>query len=41
VRVFEAVRDKAPDNATYQYVKDQLAPVIAELELSTPEDLGF
>ena len=41
VRIFEAVKDKAPDDATYNYVIGQLGPVISELQLSTPEDLGF
>merc|ERR1719231_1351030 len=42
VRIFEAIKDKASDNQeTYNYVVGQLQPVIAELELSTPEDLGL
>mmetsp|Transcript_29152 Transcript_29152/g.76327 ORF Transcript_29152/g.76327 Transcript_29152/m.76327 type:complete len:135 (-) Transcript_29152:179-583(-) len=41
VRIFEGVKDKAPDAATYDYVVQQLKPVIDELQLSTPEELGF
>ena len=41
VRIFEAIKDKSPDDATYQYVVGQLAPVVEELGLSTPESLGL
>ena len=41
VRIFEGIKDKSPDDATYNYVVSQLAPIIAELGLSTPEELGF
>ena len=41
VRIFEGVKDKSPDDATYQYVVGQLQPVIKELELALPEQLGF
>jgi len=41
VRIFEAIKDKSPDDATYSYVVDQLNPVITELSLSTPEQLGL
>jgi hypothetical protein len=41
VRVFEGIKDKSPDQATYDYVVQQLQPVIKELQLSTPEELGF
>jgi len=42
VRIFEAIKDKATDNEeTYQYVVGQLRPVMDELDLSTPEELGL
>lgn len=41
VRIFEAIKDKSPDDTTYNYVVDQLNPVITELSLSTPEELGL
>eukprot|EP00049_Salpingoeca_infusionum_P017149 m.351904 g.351904 ORF g.351904 m.351904 type:complete len:158 (-) comp16396_c0_seq1:151-624(-) len=41
VRIFEGVKDKAADDATYQVVVNQLQPVIKELELTLPEELGF
>eukprot|EP00035_Acanthoeca_spectabilis_P019759 m.429597 g.429597 ORF g.429597 m.429597 type:complete len:134 (+) comp17032_c0_seq1:105-506(+) len=41
VRIFEGIKDKSPDDATYSYVLSQLQPVIDELQLSTPEELGF
>ena len=41
VRIFEAIKDKSPDDETYNYVVDQLNPVITELSLSTPDQLGL
>ncbi|EGD78298.1 oxidase heme a,cytochrome [Salpingoeca rosetta] len=41
VRVFEGVKDKSPDDETYNYVVGQLKPVIEELQLTLPEELGF
>ncbi|EDQ87846.1 uncharacterized protein MONBRDRAFT_9557 [Monosiga brevicollis MX1] len=41
VRIFEGVMDKAPDATTYNYVVSQLKPVIAELEVTLPEELGL
>ena len=39
--MFEGIKDKAPDDNTYNYVVEQLSPVIAELDLVTPDQLGF
>ena len=41
VRIFEGVKDKSPDDITYNYVVEQLKPVIDELQLSLPEELGL
>ena len=41
VRIFEGIRDKSPDDQTYDYVVDQLRGTIDELQLSLPEELGF
>ena len=41
VRVFEGIKDKSPDDATYAYVVGELKPVMDELNLSTPEELGI
>lgn len=41
MRVFEGVKDKSPDTETYNYVVNELKPVIDELQLSLPEELGF
>eukprot|EP00043_Microstomoeca_roanoka_P000065 m.26514 g.26514 ORF g.26514 m.26514 type:complete len:136 (+) comp10058_c0_seq1:274-681(+) len=41
VRIFEGVKDKSPDDTTYNYVVSQLKPVITELQLTLPEELGF
>ena len=41
VRIFEGIRDKAPDDQTYDYVVEQLRGTIDELQLSLPEELGF
>jgi cytochrome c oxidase subunit 5a len=35
------VKDKAPDDVTYNYVVEQLQPVIDELQLSLPDELGL
>lgn len=41
VRIFEGVKDKAPDAETYNYVVTQLKPVTDELQVSLPEELGL
>eukprot|EP00730_Choanoeca_flexa_P016607 TRINITY_DN7886_c0_g1_i1.p1 TRINITY_DN7886_c0_g1~~TRINITY_DN7886_c0_g1_i1.p1 ORF type:complete len:148 (+),score=36.11 TRINITY_DN7886_c0_g1_i1:125-568(+) len=41
VRIFEGVKDKAADAETYNYVVNQLKPVVEELGVSLPEELGL
>lgn len=41
VRLFEGVRDKTPDAATYSKIVSELKPVMDELSLDTPEELGL
>jgi hypothetical protein len=41
VRIFEGIKDKAQDENIYKAVVSDLKPVIAELQLTTPEELGF
>eukprot|EP00056_Hartaetosiga_gracilis_P019978 m.16916 g.16916 ORF g.16916 m.16916 type:complete len:132 (+) comp8079_c0_seq1:156-551(+) len=41
VRIFEGVKDKSPDDATYNYVVGELKSTIDELGLTLPEELGF
>ncbi len=41
VRILEGVADKTQDHGLYSSVIGQLKPVIDELGISTPEELGF
>lgn len=41
VRLIEALRDKSPDQATYDYVLDQVKPTMEELGISHPVELGL
>ncbi len=41
VRIFEGIKDKSQSEETYKYVLAQLAPVMTELGLTTPEDLNL
>ena len=41
VRIFEGIKDKAQSDEIYKTVVKDLQPVVAELQLSTPEELGF
>ncbi|XP_014910338.1 cytochrome c oxidase subunit 5A, mitochondrial-like [Poecilia latipinna] len=42
IRILEAVKDKAgPHKDIYPYVIQELKPVLSELGISTPEELGL
>lgn len=41
IRIFEGVRDKSANDAQYLEIVASLKPIIAELQLSTPAELGF
>ncbi|XP_077376328.1 cytochrome c oxidase subunit 5Ab [Festucalex cinctus] len=42
IRILEAVKDKAgPHKDIYPYLIQELTPTLAELGISTPEDLGI
>lgn len=41
VRIIEAIQDKVPSHEAYQYIMNGIKPVLEELGISTPEELGF
>eukprot|EP00051_Salpingoeca_urceolata_P026482 m.477454 g.477454 ORF g.477454 m.477454 type:complete len:190 (-) comp20849_c0_seq1:251-820(-) len=41
VRIFEGIADKAPTPDVYQQIVSELKPVIEELHLSLPDELGL
>ena len=41
MRIFEAIKDKAQSEKTYKEVISSLDPLIKELQLTLPEEMGF
>lgn len=41
MRIFEGIKDKAQTEESYKLVLSQIQPTITELQLTTPEQLGF